>query len=121
MRSLVIVAFVSLAVTTPSVGNAAEEESATGAREDVQGQILDPAAHNLVRLEPLILGSENDSAHMAPREYRLKVGQGYRWKIVASDQSEYAFGAGVHPKHLDPQGRSWRGRDKSSDPRRDRV
>jgi uncharacterized cupredoxin-like copper-binding protein len=38
-----------------------------------------------------MLGSENDSAHMAPREYRLKVGQGYRWKIVASDQSEYAF------------------------------
>ena len=28
---------------------------------------------------------------MEPREYRLKVGQGYRWKIKASDQSEYAF------------------------------
>jgi uncharacterized cupredoxin-like copper-binding protein len=28
---------------------------------------------------------------MEPKEYRLKVGQGYRWKIKASDQSEYAF------------------------------
>jgi uncharacterized cupredoxin-like copper-binding protein len=91
MRRLIIVAFVSLAVTIPSAGYSAEEESATGAREDVQGVILDPAAHNLVRLEPLMLGSENDSAHMSPREYRLKVGQGYRWKIMASDQSEYAF------------------------------
>ncbi|HYJ58269.1 MAG TPA: hypothetical protein VEW64_02820 [Methyloceanibacter sp.] len=91
MRSLVIVTFVSLAVTIPSACHAAEEESAAGAPENVQGQILDPAAHNLVRLEPLMLGSENDSAHMEPREYRLKVGQGYRWKIKASDQSEYAF------------------------------
>jgi uncharacterized cupredoxin-like copper-binding protein len=38
-----------------------------------------------------MLGSETDSVHMAPKEYRLKVGQGYRWKILASDQSEYAF------------------------------
>ncbi|MET0380654.1 MAG: hypothetical protein ABWZ94_02000, partial [Methyloceanibacter sp.] len=48
-------------------------------------QILDPAAHNLVRLDTLTLGSETDSAHMAPKEYRLKSGQGYRLKIVASD------------------------------------
>ena len=46
-------------------------------------QILDPAAHNLVRLDTLTLGSETDSAHMAPKEYRLKSGQGYRLKIVA--------------------------------------
>jgi uncharacterized cupredoxin-like copper-binding protein len=56
-------------------------------------QILDPAAHGLIRLEPLMLGSETDSSHMAPKEYRLKVGQGYRLKIKASDQSEYAFTA----------------------------
>jgi uncharacterized cupredoxin-like copper-binding protein len=54
-------------------------------------QIMDPAAHNLVRLDPLTLGSETDSAHMAPKEYRLKVGQGYRLKIVASDQAEYGL------------------------------
>jgi len=54
-------------------------------------QILDPAAHNLVRLDTLTLGSETDSAHMAPKEYRLKSGQGYRLKIVASDQAEYAL------------------------------
>ena len=28
---------------------------------------------------------------MRPMEYRLKVGQGYRWKIIASDLTEYAF------------------------------
>src|SRR5262245_66494225 len=54
-------------------------------------QILDPAAHNLIRLDPLMLGAETDSAHMAPKEYRLKSGQGYRLKIVASDQTEYAL------------------------------
>ena len=54
-------------------------------------QILDPAAHNLVRLDTLTLGSETDSAHMTPKEYRLKSGQGYRLKIVASDQAEYAL------------------------------
>lgn len=54
-------------------------------------QVLDPAAHNLVRLDTLTLGSETGSAHMAPKEYRLKSGQGYRLKIVASDQAEYAL------------------------------
>jgi hypothetical protein len=53
-------------------------------------QILDPVAHNLVRLDTLTLGSETDSAHMAPKD-RLKSGQGYRLKIVASDQAEYAL------------------------------
>jgi uncharacterized cupredoxin-like copper-binding protein len=86
MRKLII-AFFSLAVTISSAGYSADEESSKGA----SGLILDPAAHNLVRLEPLLLGSETDTTHMAPKEYRLKVGQGYRWKIVASDQSEYAF------------------------------
>jgi uncharacterized cupredoxin-like copper-binding protein len=81
MRSLIIAALVSLAAAIPSEGYSAKS------------QILDPAAHGLVRLEPLLLGSETDSAHMAPREYRLKVGQGYRWKIKASDQAEYAFTA----------------------------
>ena len=56
-----------------------------------QGQILDPAAHGLKRLEPLTLGTEQDNTHMQPAEYKLKVGQGYRWKIVASPGSEYAF------------------------------
>ena len=38
-----------------------------------------------------MLGSEDDSSLMKPTEYRLKVGQGYRWKIQASTNSEYAF------------------------------
>ena len=45
----------------------------------------------ICRLDTLTLGSETDSAHMAPKEYRLKSGQGYRLKIVASDQAEYAL------------------------------
>jgi uncharacterized cupredoxin-like copper-binding protein len=54
-------------------------------------QIIDPAVHNLVRLDPLVLGVDKDSTKMTPMEYRLKVGQGYRWKIIASDLTEYAF------------------------------
>ena len=57
----------------------------------VQAQILDPAVHGLERLEPLVFGIDNDSSRMAPMEYRLKVGQGYRWKIKATDLTEYAF------------------------------
>ncbi len=80
MRKLVVlVAFVSLAVTISSIGSSA------------QIQMSDPAVHRLVRLEPLILGTRENPAHMEPREYRLKVGQGYRWKIKASEYSEYAF------------------------------
>jgi hypothetical protein len=45
----------------------------------------------LERLEPLHLGTEKDPASMEPREYKLKVGKGYRWKIVASDLNEYAL------------------------------
>lgn len=56
-----------------------------------QAQFHDPAVHKLERLEPLVLGVDNDSSKMAPTEYRLKVGQGYRWKIKASDLTEYAL------------------------------
>jgi uncharacterized cupredoxin-like copper-binding protein len=87
MRSLIVAASVSLAFSIPTAGNAADESENNAAR----AQILDPAAHGLIRLEPLVFGSETDSSHMAPKEYRLKVGQGYRLKIKASDQSEYAF------------------------------
>jgi hypothetical protein len=54
-------------------------------------QIIDPAVHNLERLTPLQFGSEENPASMEPREYRLKVGKGYRLKITASDLNEYAF------------------------------
>lgn len=54
-----------------------------------QAQFVDPAYHNLERLEPLVLGTEGNSFHMAPKEYRLKVGQGYRWKIRAEADFEY--------------------------------
>ncbi len=77
-RLLVLAGLAALALMTSRVGPA-------------QAQIMDPAAHNLVRLEPLVLGVDNDSTKMAPTEYRLKVGQGYRWKIKATDLTEYAF------------------------------
>ncbi|HSD92408.1 MAG TPA: hypothetical protein VLB11_05220 [Methyloceanibacter sp.] len=78
MRSF-IVAVVAFIVSIPGSGHA------------VKGQIFDPAVHGLVRLKPLEFGSETDISYMEPREYRLKVGQGYRWKIKASDLQEYAF------------------------------
>jgi hypothetical protein len=56
-----------------------------------QGQILDPAVHNVTRLQPLRFGSETDNSSLEPREYRLKVGQGYRLKIHATPGAEYAF------------------------------
>jgi uncharacterized cupredoxin-like copper-binding protein len=56
-----------------------------------QAQVLDPAVHGLKRLEPLQFGVDGDGSKMAPMEYKLKVGQGYRWKIKASDLTEYAF------------------------------
>jgi uncharacterized cupredoxin-like copper-binding protein len=56
---------------------------------DGRAQFLDPAYHNLERLEPLVLGSEDNSFHMEPKEYRLKVGQGYRWMIRAETDFEY--------------------------------
>ncbi len=66
----------------------------TGATSTAHAQaemILDPAVHGVKRMEPLQLGVDNDSSKMSPTEYRLKVGQGYRWKIKASDLTEYAL------------------------------
>jgi uncharacterized cupredoxin-like copper-binding protein len=65
-----------------------------------QAQILDPAVHRLVRLEPLEFGGDADSSKMEPREYRLKVGQGYRWKIKTSDLNEYDEYAFVAPAFI---------------------
>lgn len=56
---------------------------------DARAQFLDPAYHNLERLEPLVLGAEDNSFHMEPKEYRLKVGQGYRWMMQAQTDFEY--------------------------------
>ena len=56
---------------------------------DARAQFLDPAYHNLERLEPLVLGAEDNSFHMEPKEYRLKVGQGYRWMMRAQTDFEY--------------------------------
>jgi uncharacterized cupredoxin-like copper-binding protein len=80
MSKLVVLAALSLMAATISGSTYANER-----------QILDPAVHNLTRLDTLQLGKETDSSHMAPKEYRLKVGQGYRWKIEAAPGAEYAL------------------------------
>ena len=54
-------------------------------------QLFDPSVHKLERLEPLVLGTKDNSFHLQPKEYRLKVGQGYRWKIQAATDFEYAL------------------------------
>jgi plastocyanin len=77
-RFIVLAAFGALAIALSGPAQA-------------QNMIPDPAVHGLERLEPLVFGGDNDSTKMEPREYRLKAGQGYRWKIKASDLSEYAF------------------------------
>ena len=52
--------------------------------------MFDPAVHHLEDMEPLILGSEDNNFHMEPKEYRLTVGQGYRWEIKADTDFEYS-------------------------------
>lgn len=63
----------------------------TMAAGDAAAQFFDPAIHSLERLEPLVLGSEDNSFFMEPKEYRLKVGQGYRWLIRAETDFEYGL------------------------------
>ncbi len=82
-KFIILVALASLFGAISSTGASAEGSG--------QGQILDPAVHNLTRLEPLRFGTEQDNSALEPREYRLKVGQGYRWKIQAIPGAEYAF------------------------------
>lgn len=96
MRKAIICVSILLAAAIAGPAYSAEEEGAKSAL----AAILDPSAHNLVRLPPLQFGSETDSTFMEPREYRLKVGQGYRWKIKASDQSEYAFVASAFFRNI---------------------
>ena len=84
----------ALALGLCTMGAFAEEGddgNAPATPDSAKLQISDPAVHNLVRLDPLVLGVDKDSTKMTPMEYRLKVGQGYRWKIIASDLTEYAF------------------------------
>ena len=57
--------------------------------------MFDPAVHKLEDMDPLILGSKDNSFHMEPKEYRLTVGQGYRWEIRAETDFEYGV---VAPK-----------------------
>ena len=38
-----------------------------------------------------MIGTKENSFHLEPKEYRLKVGQGYRWKIKASTDFEYGL------------------------------
>ena len=83
MRKLVTLAAFGLLAVAGSIGA-------------LKAQVLfDPSVHRLIRLEPLVLGSADNNFHMEPKEYRLKVGQGYRWKIKAETDFEYAFVAPV--------------------------
>ena len=76
-KSLAIGSIVSMAIVLAPAG--------------ARAQFLDPAFHNLEELEPLVLGAEDNSFHMEPKEYRLKVGQGYIWPIQAQTEFEYGL------------------------------
>jgi uncharacterized cupredoxin-like copper-binding protein len=92
MMKVIALALALAACATVVFAEEGEDEGSAATKPDLAKlQISDPAVHNLVRLEPLLLGVDNDNTKMAPMEYRLKVGQGYRWKIKASDLTEYAF------------------------------
>ena len=82
-KLIVLVTLLYALSAIPSKGYSAEGPG--------EGQILDPAVHNVTRLEPLRFGSEADNSALEPKEYRLKVGQGYRLKIHATAGAEYAF------------------------------
>ena len=56
-----------------------------------QGQILDPAVHGLSAWSLSASAARPTTPTLEPKEYRLKVGQGYRWKIQATPGAEYAF------------------------------
>ena len=86
MLRAIILAALALCVGLTGLTTASYAETMAKAK-----MILDPAVHGLKRLEPLQLGVDGDSSKMSPTEYALKAGQGYRWKIKASDLNEYAL------------------------------
>jgi len=62
---------------------------ATLGASQAQMIMFDPAVHRLEDMEELVLGSKDNNFYMEPKEYRLKVGQGYRWEIKAETDFEY--------------------------------
>jgi uncharacterized cupredoxin-like copper-binding protein len=91
MRVIALALALGVCATVVYAEEGEDDQVPATKRDSAKLQIMDPAVHNLVRLEPLVLGVGDDSTKMAPMEYRLKVGQGYRWMIKASDLTEYAF------------------------------
>ncbi|HML92061.1 hypothetical protein [Methyloceanibacter sp.] len=87
MPRALILAALTLCFALPNMTPAARAENAGSPAK----MILDPSVHGLKRMEPLQLGVDGDSSKMTPTEYTLKSGQGYRWKIKASDLTEYAL------------------------------
>lgn len=41
------------------------------------------------RLEPLVMGSDENDFALSQREYRLETGRYYRWRVVAAGRREY--------------------------------
>jgi len=91
IRTIALALALGLAVTSAYADDDDDDHDKAKPATSATLQILDPASHGLIRMKPLMLGSQKDTASMEPREYRLKTGQGYRWKIVASDLTEYAL------------------------------
>lgn len=81
----------TLAALALSVGLTGLSTTSDAEQKAMPKMFLDPAVHGLKRMEPLQLGVDGDSSVMSPTEYTLKAGQGYRWKIKASDLNEYAL------------------------------
>jgi len=93
IKTIALALALGLAATSAYADDDDDDKAADKAKAPSSAmlQILDPAIHGLVRMKRLMLGTDEDSASMEPREYKLKAGQGYRWKIKASDLTEYAL------------------------------
>lgn len=46
-------------------------------------------ATRATKLEPLVLGNEQNDFFMSVKEYKLETGKYYRWKVEASGKREY--------------------------------
>lgn len=43
----------------------------------------------VLRMEPLILGSDQSEFYMSKKKYRIEAGKYYRWKITSTGRREY--------------------------------
>jgi hypothetical protein len=61
----------------------------TGARVSQPALARGDLATRAQRLEPLVMGSDEDDFALSQREYRMETGRYYRWRIASAGRREY--------------------------------